>query len=182
MDGTTARTGSARGTTMSASYLASYLNDHLAGSEVALELLEHLQQARAGEPIAAFAAALREDIAADRRELEALMGRLGIAISRTRAVGAWLSEKMTRLKMRLDDASDGALRQLEVLDAVSVGIEGKRLLWRSLGTVAASSPEIAATDLGRLERRAEDQRTAVESWRLESAREALGLPAPVAGA
>lgn len=167
---------------MSRTYLATYLNDHLAGSEVALELLERLQDTRSREPIATFAAALRDDIAADRRELESLMGRLGIAVSRPRAIGAWLSEKMARLKMRLDDSASGALHQLEILEAVSVGIEGKRLLWRSLAAAAASVPEVAATELGRLEKRAEDQRNAVETWRVESARAALGPGSPGTGA
>jgi hypothetical protein len=159
---------------MAESYLVTYLNDHLAGSEVALELLEHFERAHAGQPVASVAAGLREDIAADRRELEALMGRLGVAISRPRLVGAWLSEKLTRLKLRLDDRSTGALHQLEVFEAVSVGIEGKRLLWRSLAAAAEGSPELAAADYGHLERRAEDQRNTVEPLRLEAARAALG--------
>ena len=71
---------------MAEHYLATYLNDHLAGSEVALELLEHLERVHSGSSVARFAVELRSDIAADRRELEALMGRWGVAVSRPRAV------------------------------------------------------------------------------------------------
>jgi hypothetical protein len=165
---------------MAEHYLATYLNDHLAGSEVALELLEHLERAHAGSPLARFAAALGVEIEADRRELEGLMARLQVAMSRPRKVTAWLSEKMTELKLRLDDTAGGPLRQLEILEALSLGIEGKRLLWRSLVVAAEARPEIDGTDFGRLERRAEEQRHTVEPWRLEAARAALGS-APSAG-
>ncbi len=166
---------------MAGSYPATYLNDHLAGSEVALELLEHFERARAGQSVARFVAGLRKGIAADRRELEALMGRLGVAINRPREVAAWLSEKMTRLKMRLEDQSGGALHQLEVFDAISAGIEGKQLLWRALAAAAEADPALTAADYGHLERRAKEQRRAVEPLRLEAAHAALGATQAAGG-
>ena len=159
---------------MAGPFLTTYLNDHLGGSEVALELLEHLERAQAGTPAAAFAAGLRAEIAEDRRELEALMARLGIAESRPRKAAAWLAEKLTELKLRLDDTSAGDLRRLEILDAVSVGIEGKRLLWKSLTAAAESAPDLRGTDYDRLIGRAEDQRRRVEDLRRDAARAALG--------
>ena len=66
---------------MSEQHLATYLNDHLAGAVAALELLEHLGKAHADTPTGRFAAELRADIAADRKELEALMARLQAPIS-----------------------------------------------------------------------------------------------------
>ena len=69
---------------MAHEHLATYLNDHLAGSVVALELLENLEEIHANAPLAAFFSKLRADIEADRQELETLMGRLEIAESRTR--------------------------------------------------------------------------------------------------
>jgi hypothetical protein len=56
------------------------------------------------------------------------MARLGVPTSAPRRAAAWLAEKLTELKLRLDDPSGGALRLMETLEAVSVGIEGKRLL------------------------------------------------------
>ena len=44
------------------------------------------------------------------------------------------------VKLRLDDPSGGALHRLEALEAVSVGIEGKRLLWRALAAAAEGTP------------------------------------------
>ena len=49
--------------------LATYLNDHLAGSVVALELLDHLQTDRAGTEQTSILAGVHADIEADRQEL-----------------------------------------------------------------------------------------------------------------
>src|SRR5258706_4608527 len=98
---------------MADQYVATYLNDHMAGSEAALELIEHLEQEQAGTPVARFAAELRVEIEADRHTLEALMERLQISVSRPRKAAAWLAERFTELKLKLDDRPAGALQQLE---------------------------------------------------------------------
>ena len=155
-------------------HLATYLNDHLAGSTLALELLAHVERTHSGSPLGSFAGALWAEITADRQELESLLAWLHISQSLPRRAAAWLTEKVTELKLRLEDPSGGALRLLEILDTVSIGIEGKRLLWRSLSAAAADSPELRGPDYGRLEERAEEQRRAVETVRLEAAKAALG--------
>jgi hypothetical protein len=157
-------------------HLATYLHDHRAGAVVALELLAHLEKTHAGTDLERFAATLRADIEADKRELEALTGRLNLGSSLTRKATAWLGEKLTELKLRLDDPAHGALHRLEILEAVSVGIEGKRALWRSLATAAETAPRLRGPDYGHLVRRAEEQRQRMEPLRLAAAREALGDP------
>ena len=156
-------------------YLATYLNDHLAGSVAAIELLEHLEAAYADTTIARFFTELREEIAADRRELEGLMGRLHVAESRPRKVSAWLTEKFTELKLRLDDSARGPLRLLESLEVVGLGIHGKLALWRALGATAAEvSPGLQGLiDYEPLAQRAEEQRRRVEVVRLEAAKAAF---------
>ena len=67
-------------------------------------------------------------------------GSAAVAESRTRKATAWLTEKVTELKLRLDDPAGGALRLLEALEAVSLGIEGKRALWRALAAAAEDAP------------------------------------------
>jgi len=158
---------------MSEQYLAVYLNDHLAGSAVAIELLEHLEKTCAGTSQARCASTLRADISADRQELEGLMTRLRVPISRAREAAAWLAQKVTALKLQLDDSACGTLRLLEVFEAVSIGIEGKRLLWRALATVAEDVPSLRGIDYAGLIERAENRRQQVETVRLEAARTAL---------
>jgi hypothetical protein len=159
---------------MADEYLATYLNDHLAGSVAAVELLEHLEAAHAGSEIARFFAELRADIEADRQELKALMERPEISESRPRKASAWLAGKFAELKMRVDDGARGPLRLLESLEAVGLGVAGKLALWRALSAAADMAPRLRKADYERLARRADEQRGRVEVRRLEAARAALG--------
>jgi hypothetical protein len=156
-------------------HIATYLNDHLAGSVIALELLDHLIATYSEADLTAFFRQLRADIAADRDELQGLMKHLDIGESRTRKASAWLAEKMTELKLRLDDPKAGALRLFESLEALSLGIEGKRSLWIALTAAAEKTPLLRILDYERLKRRAQEQRDGVEKLRIETASEALIL-------
>ena len=154
--------------------LATYLNAHLAGSVVALELLKHLEAERAGTAEEPILGKLRADIVADRQELEELMAQLRIAVSGPLQATAWLAEKLSELKLRLDDPGRGALLRLEALEAVSLGIAGKQALWHTLAAAAADAPELGGLDYAHLVRRAAEQHDVVETLRLHAAKEALG--------
>jgi hypothetical protein len=158
---------------MANEHIATYLNDHLAGSVVALELLDHLESSHSETELGAFFRQLRGDIAADQDELQSLMERLEIAESRTRKASAWLAEKMTALKLRFDDPQDGPLRLFESLEALSLGIEGKRSLWIALMSASEKSSSLRILDYERLTQRAQEQRDRVETRRIETARKAL---------
>jgi hypothetical protein len=158
---------------MTSQYLATYLNDHLAGAMGLLELLAYLDSAQAGTDGEQFVAELRADVKADREELETLMRRLRIVKSQPRQAAAWLAEKVAELKLRVDDPANGALRLLAALEAVVIGIEGKRAMWRALAAAAADAPKLQGLDYDRLIQRAEAQRLQVETVRLEVARIAL---------
>ncbi len=149
--------------------LATYLNDHLAGSVVALELLEHLAAEQPESTQRQILATLRADITADRETLEEVMAQLAITPSRPRQVTAWLVEKLSELKLRLDDLSGSALRQLEGLEAVALGIDGKIALWHALSAVSDRVPELGRLDYPALLQRAEEQRQVVEELRLHAA-------------
>jgi hypothetical protein len=157
---------------MAQKHLATYLNDHLAGSVTLLEMLAHLASAYAGSDVERFARELRNEVIADREELEGLMTKWGVGQSPPRKASAWLAEKFAEVKLRMDDPAGGALHLLEAIEAVSLGVEGKRSLWRSLAAAAEEDGNLKA-DYERLLRRAEDQRDRIEGVRLESAKAAL---------
>jgi hypothetical protein len=154
--------------------LTTYLNDHLAGSVVALELLDYLEEDGAGTAQASTLAGVHAEIVADRQELEAFMAQLGITVSAPRKATGWLVEKLSELKLHLDDAGDRALRRLEALETVSLGIAGKQALWDAMAAAAESAPELRELDYARLGRRAETQREVVERLRIHAAKAALG--------
>jgi translation initiation factor IF-3 len=102
------------------------------------------------------------------------MDYLDVGESRTRKASALLAEKMTELKLQLDDPRGGPLRLFESLEALSLGIEGKRSLWIALAA-AEKMPSLKILDYQRLKQRAEEQRARVEALRIETARIALTL-------
>lgn len=158
---------------MANKHLASYLNDHLAGSTSLLEMLDHVQTAYAGTELETFAKALKADVSADRAELEALMASLLISQSTPRRVSAFLAEKAVRLKLRLEDPAGGKLHLLEAAEAMALGITGKQSLWQALSVASESLPDLRGLDYEQLKRRAEEQRGRVETVRLDAARRAL---------
>jgi hypothetical protein len=64
---------------------------------------------------------------------------------------------------------------LESLEALSLGIEGKRVLWLALSAAAEVTSGLRIADYERLQDRAEEQRNRVEERRLEVAKAALKL-------
>lgn len=160
---------------MAYKHLATYLNDHLAGSVIALKLLAHLENIYAGTTMASSVVALRADIEADRQELEQLMARMEITQRVSRQATVWMAEKMTQLKLHLDDPTDGALRQLEMLEGLALGIQGKQALWRGLAATTVIVPSLQGINYEQLEQRAEEQHQQVERLRLEAAKIALAI-------
>ena len=155
---------------MSKEHLATYLNDHLAGSNFALEILDHLAKE---SPDLTSLAALRTEIDEDREELKSLMARLSIPESRVRQAGSWIVEQVAEAKLEVDDDETGPLRLLERLEALAIGIDGKLALWRALNASARSSKELSSMDYERLAQRAQKQRAVVEALRLHAAGLAL---------
>ena len=150
--------------------LASYLNDHLAGSVGALELLDRLVETYEGEPLQVFFQELRSDIQSDQEKLQELIEGLGAEESAVRKAGAWLAEKLSRPKMALGDGSEEELGLFLALEALALGITGKRSLWRALQAVSEGAPHLAGLDYSELEKRALEQWERVEAKRLETAR------------
>ena len=150
--------------------LSDYLNDHLAGSVAALELLDRLVETCTGKPLERFFRELRDDIRADQGQLEELIAKLGIKESTVRKAGAWIAEKISRPKIDLEADSKSDLGLFLALEALVLGITGKRSLWRALGAASRAVPELARLDYSELEKRAIDQCERVEARRLEIAR------------
>ena len=158
---------------MSATHLATYLNDHLAGSVVAVDILEQLEKSLAATDVGSQLAALRSDIEMDRAELRTLMSKLAISESWPRKLAAWSAAKITEIKLLLEAGTSGPLRLLELIEAVALGIDGKLALWQARAAAAENAPHLRVADYKRLEQRAIEQRRRAEDIRLGFARAAL---------
>ena len=156
---------------MSSDSLATYLNDHLAGSVAALELLDHLL--KDGIEGSGELARVRAEIEQDQQTLRQILADVGGKESSVRKAAAWLSEKLGQAKLRWDAREHGALRSLEALEALALGIQGKAGLWRALAAIAGSVQILRKFDFSRLEQRAAGQFDRVDAIRLRMAGAAL---------
>jgi hypothetical protein len=151
--------------------LVVYLQDHLAGSAAAVEILDGLRTAHAGQPLGQLAFEISEEVETDRSTLQSLIERLGGGSSPLKDTTAWLGAKLSRYKLG-GDLSD-PLGALEGLEVVALGILGKRALWEALSGISATDSRLRELDLRRLIDRASAQYARVEAQRLETARRAL---------
>ncbi len=156
-----------------ASDLVTYLNDHLAGSVAALEMLDHMIEMHEGKPLQSFLKDLKRDIESDQNELKELMKRLDFDESAVRKTGAWVMEKLARAKLQIGASGEANVGLLQSLEGLALGITGKRSLWRVLAAAGKNVRPLEGMNLARLEARATDQIERVEAAILEIARAIL---------
>jgi len=137
---------------MSARHLTTYLEDHFAGSVAALELLDHLISSHCGKSHEQFFVRLRQEVSEDQEVLRKILYALGADDSALRNTASFFGEKLARVKLKIEDHTGGQLARLEKLEALALGIEGKRALWRALIAVAEKIPALRNVDLTRLDR------------------------------
>jgi hypothetical protein len=158
---------------VSVTELSTYLNDHLAGSVAALELVEYLSKNYPDTTLETFFAELLADICADQDVLRDLLNTFGAKESAVRKAGAWIAEKFGRAKLNLDEHQVTGVGLLEALEGLVLGITGKGLLWRALAAASQTMPQLKGPDYTELEQRAVAQRNRVEEKRLAAARTAF---------
>src|SRR6266403_4788994 len=146
--------------------LNSYLNDHLAGSISALELIAHWAHVHKDEPLGRFFADTERQIKADQDTLRDVMRCLGIEESKVRQVGAWVAEKVGRARLIIAGDEAGSLGLVLTLEGLIMGIGGKKLLWR--GLAAAKLPHLNGYDFEELQRRAQQQIERIEAERMRA--------------
>lgn len=151
-----------------------YLNDHLAGSAAAIELVTEMRSNNEASTLGDLLTWLQGEIESDKASLESLMQHLDAGSSTVKQVGAAAAEKLGRLRFSERVTGSSALSRLLEMETLSVGISGKLGLWRALHEVAPSRPELVAAELEHLADRARQQLDELEPHRLVAAREALG--------
>lgn len=133
--------------------LSTYLERHLSGSEVAVRLTEGLLD-RTTNPeeltfLERFSAELEQERSVLRSTLEGLHHDKGF-VQRGIGIAAGVA---AMAKSVLPSSED----ELEVLEALAVGVWGKRLLWGALQVIADADDRFVGLPLGALSRQAEDQ-------------------------
>jgi hypothetical protein len=153
--------------------LSIYLNDHLMGATVGVELARRAHGNNRGNEFDGSLAKLAQEIAEDRETLIELMDRLGIGRDRPKIAAGWVAEKAGRLKLNGSLRGYSPLSRMVELEGLSLGVEGKLAMWRVLKETVAEDGRPAGIDLDALIERAMAQRQVLEELRGRAARIAL---------
>jgi hypothetical protein len=160
--------------------LGIYLNDHLAGSTVGLELAKRARGSNEGTEYGEVLARVAADIEEDRDALQRLMETLEVKRDHPKVLAGWVAEKLGRLKPNGQILGYSPLSRLIELETLALGITGKLSLWEALTEVAGEDDRLDSAELARLAERAEQQRNEVWQLRRQAAQEAFAAQKPVA--
>ena len=150
---------------------AGYLNDHLGGSEAALKITERLVEQHGEDEVGTYMRTLQKEIEEGQAAIRTALDVLGEGESvLTRSVGV-----VGGMLMWLRDAAPigSAPTLLEDLEALAIGVWGKRLLWGTVARAAIYDPRFAVIDADGLAGQAEAEEK--ELLRLRSAEIERGL-------
>jgi hypothetical protein len=158
--------------------LAIYLNDHLAGAALGVELARRLRSSNRGD--AEFGPPVAEicgEIEADRETLIRLMERLDVEPGQVKPALVKVAERFGRLKLNGRLRGYSPLSRVLELEVLAAGIGGKMQLWNALEQ--SFGERLAGFDFHALAERAERQGQQVEDLHLAAAQRAL--PSATAG-
>jgi hypothetical protein len=105
---------------------------------------------------------INADIHHDVRVLEDVMAALDVTPSKSKDGGAWLLEKLGRLKLNGRVVEYSPLSRVVGFEALALGISGKFRLWSALQIARQSDERLAGFDFDELLERASRQREEVE--------------------
>lgn len=138
--------------------IVTYLQDHLAGANFAINLLQVLSQQSTIPEAAEIAGRLLPEIDADKELLERLIKEIGGDPSLLNEAMAWVSQKVTRVKLRLSEP----IGVFEAVEMLCLGVLGKLSLWFALEPFSDKIPWL---DLKQLAERARTQHAIFERLR-----------------
>lgn len=151
--------------------LSTYLNDHLAGATVGVELSRRAAGSNEGTELGGFLTRLAGEIEEDRDSLLKVMDRLGVKKDRLKVAAGWTGEKVGRLKPNNRLFGYSPLSRLIELEGLALGVEGKGSLWQVLAELG--EPRLTEFDFDALLARARSQRDQLQQRRLAAALDAF---------
>jgi hypothetical protein len=144
-------------------YVAIYLNDHLAGATLGVELVRRAVREHGSTELGPFLRELAVEIESDYAALRRLLRDFGVSEQRAKVAAGWAAEKIGRLKPNGHVVKRSPLTPLLELEALRAGVFGKRQLWVALAEMPL--PEDARSRLEELTARADRQLEAIEDRR-----------------
>jgi hypothetical protein len=145
------------------STLATYIREHLSGSDAAILVLERVRRSHAGSKEGSLFASLYDQIQRERDVLRALLAELGETPLSTKRVATKVTGSL--LKAVAGGKGDD-LSLFRTLEGLAIGVQGKRCMWRALQAVDRGFSAASSQRFTELEVLALHQWEAIEERRL----------------
>ncbi len=149
-----------------------YLNDHLGGATMGVELFRRASRSAQGS-VKTQLQELTTEVERDRESLRTLMGTLAVPVHRYKVLGGWVLEKAARLKPNGRLLRRSPLSDLIELEGLLLGVQGKAAGFRTLRRLADTDTRLQAGNLDELIARAERQANTLEQLRIHTATHVL---------
>jgi len=112
--------------------LVAYLRDHLGGADAAIHVVRRLSATHEGTAEGRLFRQLAEEFEHDRATVRALLAQLGASARSPKRVAGRASAVLLGFTA---GGEPGQLSLLRTLEALAIGIQGKRCMWRALQTL-----------------------------------------------
>jgi hypothetical protein len=126
--------------------LVAYLRDRLGGADAAIHVVRRLAATHVGTADGRLFRQLAEEFEQDRATVRALLAQLGASTRSPKRVAGRGSAALLGFAA---GGTPGQLSLLRTLEALAIGIQGKRCMWRALQTLdtARSTAQINPVEL-----------------------------------
>jgi len=141
---------------------ATYLRDHLAGADTAIQVVQGLRNAYRGGAEGTLFESLYDQFREDRGVVEGILAELGYTSRSTKRLAGRATGNALRV---VAGGAPGDLSLFRSLEALAIGVQGKRCLWRAAQALVAFPHPPGRRSLVELEADAVQQWEAIERHR-----------------
>ncbi|GAA0941704.1 hypothetical protein GCM10009554_33560 [Kribbella koreensis] len=158
------------------SRLATYLQDHYAGSAAGIELFKRAADQQTDPVVRTALAKMVQEVEEERTALERYLAAVGAKPDQLKNAGAWMAEKLSRLKPNGELLRRSPLSDLVELETLRIAVEGKAAGFRTLRALADEEPHFDAAELDSLLTQVAQQIEDLEALRMATAQRVLRHP------
>lgn len=142
--------------------LAAYLREHLTGSDAAIQVVARLRLVHAGTQEGRLFASLYDEFREERDVVRGLLDQIDASPLSVKRLAGQASGAVLSIAA---GGERGDLSLFRTLEGLSVGVQGKRCMWRALQSLLGDQPIPSARSLAGLEAMAVRQWEAIEERR-----------------
>ena len=142
--------------------LIAYLRDHLSGSDMAIRVVHRLGSTHKGTEDGTLFRRLSKELEEDRSVVRSLLTRLGASERSIKRAAGSASGAVLSVAA---GGEPGDLSLLRTLEALAIGVQGKRCLWRALQSLRTVPSTVHGMNFVELEAKAVRQWEAIEECR-----------------